>query len=145
MAGSIGSRIHDVCRVDRSSSSRVSVRRPDPGADAIRLLLLMTGLAIVSFGFVFLLGIWYLRGRDPYATPLPGSGGRPPGDLPAAVVGSLIDERVDHADLVATSFDLQRRGILTVGRSEQGVERMVYFRSRYAIPRRRCTVSSDRW
>ncbi len=92
----------------------------DQTRDAIRLLLLMTGLAIVSFGFVFLLGIWYLRGRDPHATPLPGSGGRPPGDLPAAVVGSLIDERVDHADLVATLFDLQRRGILTVGRAEQG-------------------------
>jgi hypothetical protein len=86
----------------------------DQTRDAIRLLLLVAGIAILSFGAIFLLGLWYLRGRDPHAPELPGSGGRPPTDLPAGVVGSLLDERVDHHDIVATLFDLQRRGVISL-------------------------------
>ncbi len=92
----------------------------DQTRDAIRLVLLVAGLAIFSFGFVFLIGLWYLKGRDPHTDPSPGAGGTPPGDLPAAVAGSLIDERVDHADLVATLFDLQRRGIVSVEHTAPG-------------------------
>lgn len=92
----------------------------DQTRDAIRLLLLVAGLAIISFGLVFLIGLWYLRGRDPHADPVPGAGGVPPSDLPAAVAGSLIDERVDHSDLVATLFDLQRRGIVAIDHTAPG-------------------------
>jgi uncharacterized protein (TIGR04222 family) len=82
--------------------------------DAIRLLLLVAGMAIVSFGSVLLLGLWYLRGRDPHAPKVPGMGGKPPHDLPAGLVGALLDERVDHHDIVATLFDLQRRGVISI-------------------------------
>src|SRR5690606_36449266 len=86
----------------------------------IRLLLLVAGIAIVSFGSVLLLGLWYLRGRDPHAPPVPGMGGKPPHDLPAGLVGSLLDERVDHHDIVASLFDLQRRGVLSIHHAEAG-------------------------
>ena len=99
---------------------QVDTPSADQTRDAIRLLLLMTGLAILSFGSVFLLGLWYLKGRDPHTDPSPAAGGRPPSDLPAAVAGSLIDERVDHHDLVATLFDLQRRGIVSVEHTDPG-------------------------
>ncbi|MBX3069410.1 MAG: DUF2207 domain-containing protein [Thermomicrobiales bacterium] len=102
------------------SSLQIDTASADQTRDAIRLLLLVAGLAIVSFGSVLLLGLWYLRGRDPHTERLPGAGGKPPGDLPAAVVGSLIDERVDHHDLVATLFDLQRRGVVSITHTAPG-------------------------
>ncbi|MGD9712588.1 MAG: DUF2207 domain-containing protein, partial [Thermomicrobiales bacterium] len=99
---------------------QVDTPTTDETTNAIRLLLLVAGIAILSFGFVFLLGLWYLRGRDPFAQWHPGSGGTPPSDLPAGIVGALLDERVDHQDLVASLFDMQRRGILEVSHTEPG-------------------------
>lgn len=95
----------------------------DETRDAIRLLLLVVGVAIVSFGSVLLLGMWYLRGRDPHAPAAPGMGGQPPQDLPAGLVGALIDERVDHHDIVATLFDLQRRGVISIDHAAPGADR----------------------
>jgi uncharacterized protein (TIGR04222 family) len=99
---------------------QVDTPTADETRDAIRLLLLVAGIAIVSFGSVLLLGLWYLRGRDPHAPKAPGAGGKPPHDLPAGLVGALLDERVDHHDIVATLFDLQRRGVIAIRHAETG-------------------------
>jgi hypothetical protein len=97
---------------------QVDTPTADETRDAIRLLLLVAGIAIVSFGSVLLLGLWYLRGRDPHAPKVPGVGGKPPHDLPAGLVGALLDESVDHHDIVATLFDLQRRGVIAIRHAE---------------------------
>ncbi|MBI4770903.1 MAG: DUF2207 domain-containing protein, partial [Chloroflexi bacterium] len=67
-------------------------------------------LALAAPLAVYLL--WYLRGRDPQVGPVPEYLSQPPGDLPPGVIGTLVDERADMRDIVATLVDLARRGYL---------------------------------
>lgn len=87
-------------------------------ADVIGLTILAVSLLIFIGGPLAALLLWYLRGRDPdMAVVVPDFVSEPPDDLPPAVVGSLVDERVDMQDIVSTLVDLARRGYLTM--SEQ--------------------------
>lgn len=58
-------------------------------------------------------------GRDPDTGPVPEYLSEPPSDLPPAVVGTLIDERVDVRDVLSTLLDLGQRGYLVI---EEGQE-----------------------
>ncbi len=68
--------------------------------------------------FFFLPGglylVWYLKGRDPKAGPVPEYLTEPPSDLPPGLVGVLIDEKADLRDITATLFDFARRGLVTL-------------------------------
>ncbi len=81
-------------------------------AAASVLLFLVGGVALLLH--------WYQRGRDPqteiYAEYLT----EPPSDLPPALVGALVDERVDAKEILATLFDLARRGVLDI--IEEGMD-----------------------
>ncbi|MCS6844923.1 MAG: DUF2207 domain-containing protein [Caldilineales bacterium] len=58
--------------------------------------------------------LWYRKGRDAVVK-LPAEWiPEPPGDLPPGMVGTLVDERADMKEVVATVVDLARRGALTV-------------------------------
>lgn len=58
--------------------------------------------------------LWYRKGRDA-AVKLPAEWiPEPPSDLPPGMVGTLVDERADMKEVVATVVDLARRGALTV-------------------------------
>jgi uncharacterized protein (TIGR04222 family) len=74
------------------------------GMLALSLLLLVTGpLGVVA--------LWYTRGRDPQlGVVIPDYITEPPDELPPAMVGALVDEKVDMQDIVSTLIDLARRG-----------------------------------
>ena len=73
----------------------------------------LTVLAIVG-GLLALFLLWYSAGRDaPVKLPadwIP----EPPSDLPAGMAGTLVDERADTKDVIASLVDLARRGVLAI-------------------------------
>src|SRR5581483_11323657 len=81
---------------------------------ALNFLLLLLGLLIPVAGLAALGVLWMLRGRDPSVK----GGARvleaPPSDLPAPMVGTLLDERADEHDVVASLVDLANRGVLRI-------------------------------
>ena len=78
----------------------------------IGLILLSVMLAIG--GPLGVYWLWYTRGRDPKIGPVPEYLSEPPGDLPPAVVGTLVDETADMRDILSTVIDLGRRGYLVI-------------------------------
>jgi uncharacterized membrane protein YgcG len=78
------------------------------------------GAIILTGGPASLYLLWYLRGRDQPAGLVAEQISEPPSDLPAAVVGTLVDERADLKDVIAGILDLARRGALRM--EEQKVE-----------------------
>jgi len=64
-----------------------------------------------GFGFY---ALYNARGRDPQIGPVPEFLSEPPSSLAPAVVGSLIDERADTRDVIATFIDLAHRGYLVI-------------------------------
>jgi len=77
------------------------------GLGLLALMLMIGGPALV-----FLL--WYMRGRDPQVGPVPEYLSEPPDGLPPGVLGTLIDEKADMRDVVATIVDLGRKGALRI-------------------------------
>ncbi len=80
----------------------------------LNLLVGALGLALLIGGPVGVFLLWRTRGRDPEIGPVPEYLSKPPSDLPAAVVGTLIDEQADMQDIMATLIDLARRGYLVM-------------------------------
>jgi hypothetical protein len=80
----------------------------------IHLMMIGIGLALVAGGGSTLYGLWYMRGRDPHAGVVADFLPTPPDDLPPGVVGALLDEHADEADVVATLVDLGRRGVIKI-------------------------------
>jgi uncharacterized membrane protein YgcG len=70
------------------------------------------GLVAVIGGPLALYLLWYKRGRDLPVSLAPEYVTEPPGDLPAGLVGTLVDEKADLPDIIATITDLGRRGAL---------------------------------
>lgn len=80
------------------------------------------GLLTLVAGGVGLYGLWYTRGRDPHTGVVAEFIPDPPDDLPAGAAGTLLDERADEQDIVATLVDLGHRGIITIAeRTSQGI------------------------
>ncbi len=75
------------------------------------------GLLLVV-GLIALFLLWFLRGRDRWIVPWVGAATHPPSDLSPAVVGVLLDRRVDMQDVLATIIDLARRGYLRIQAEE---------------------------
>ena len=73
--------------------------------------LSLAGLLIIG-GPVLLYLWWYRKGRDPAVGLVADYLPEPPSDLPAGMVGTLIDESADMQDILATVLDLARRGAL---------------------------------
>ncbi len=63
--------------------------------------------------------LWYMRGRDPEIGPVPEYVSEPPEELPAGLLGSLIDEQADMNDVVATIIDLARKGYLAIEETQE--------------------------
>ena len=76
------------------------------------------GLILIG-GPLALLLFWYLRGRDPQVS-LPAEYlTEPPTNNPPGVVGTLVDEKADMQDIIATLVDLARRGYLTIEEEQE--------------------------
>lgn len=72
------------------------------------------GLLFVLAGSLWVYLRWYTRGRDPLTGTVADYISEPPSDLPAGVVGTLVDEKADMQDIIATLIDLARRGVITM-------------------------------
>jgi len=70
------------------------------------------GLILLFGGPVGVYLLWYTRGRDVDSPLAPEYVTEPPSDLPAGVVGTLIDEHADMKDIIASILDLAERGAL---------------------------------
>ncbi len=83
------------------------------------LLAIVGTLVILGGGTLLIYLVWYTRGRDPDVGPVPEYVSEPPDDLPAGVLGALIDEKVDMRDVVASILDMARRGYLIIEEVER--------------------------
>lgn len=86
----------------------------EPVDALIRLILLGAMILLLVGGFLVMLIVWYTRGRDPQVGMIADSIAEPPDDLPPGAVGTLVDEHVDHHDVVATLIGLGRNGAVTI-------------------------------
>lgn len=75
-------------------------------------MFLGAGLLMLVGGTALLAGIWYTRGRDPEIGLVADIVPEPPDDLRPGAAGTLIDEETHTRDVIATVFDLARRGVL---------------------------------
>jgi uncharacterized membrane protein YgcG len=77
------------------------------------------GLILLIGGPVLVYILWYTRGRD-VQTPLVAEYiSEPPSDLPAGVVGTLVDEQADMKDIIASLLDLAERGAIRIEEQEE--------------------------
>ncbi len=78
----------------------------------IDLLMVVVSLLLMIGGIGALLLLWYLKGRDPDIAIPADILSTPPTDDPPGIAGTLVDERTDMEDVIATLVDLARRGYL---------------------------------
>lgn len=90
-------------------------------------LIFLTLALLVLFGGPALAALlWFLRGRDPQVGLAAEYLIEPPADMPPGMAGTLIDERADLRDVIATLADLAQRGVLTV--RERGWQKWIVAR-----------------
>jgi len=80
----------------------------------LNFLFLLLGLLLPVAGLVGIGLQWAVAGRDPAVKPGAPLVEAPPSDLPAPLVGTLLDERADVQDAVAALIDLAGRGIVRI-------------------------------
>ncbi|MCS7061886.1 MAG: DUF2207 domain-containing protein [Anaerolineae bacterium] len=84
----------------------------------LNVLLLLVSLLLLFGGPALAVVLWYVKGRDPHVGLIADYLSEPPADISAALAGTLVDERADLRDVIATLVDLARRGVLIM--EEQG-------------------------
>ena len=84
------------------------------------LAYLGAGLLIAIGGTLFVALRWFTTGRDPKIGLLADIVTEPPDDLHPGAAGTLVDERTDTRDVVATLVDLGRRGIIHIDEKTSG-------------------------
>jgi uncharacterized membrane protein YgcG len=80
----------------------------------INLVVLLISLVIFIGGPALTIVLWYMRGRDPQVGLVAEYLTEPPASIAPGEAGTLIDERADMQDIIATLVDLGRRGVLTM-------------------------------
>jgi uncharacterized membrane protein len=58
--------------------------------------------------------MWYVFGRDPSVGLMADQVSSLPANTPPGIVGTLVDEKADLQDILATMIDLARRGYMTI-------------------------------
>lgn len=85
-----------------------------PWKDFFNVIGALLAILIPLISALGLYVIWYMRGRDKTVGLVADYLAQPPSNLPAGVVGTLIDERADMKDIIASLVDLARRGVLKI-------------------------------
>lgn len=96
-------------------------------------IYLGVGLLLAVGGTLFMVLRWYTSGRDPKIGLIADIISTPPDDLHPGAAGTLIDERTDTRDVVATLVDLGRRNIIRIDEEETGVIAGFGTRTEYQI------------
>ncbi|HYJ13044.1 MAG TPA: DUF2207 domain-containing protein [Thermomicrobiales bacterium] len=86
----------------------------DTATQLLHLAFLVAMIALLVGGFVLVTVLWYVRGRDPHTGMVAEYIPEPPDDLPPGAAGTLLDERADHEDVVATMLGLARHGAIQI-------------------------------
>lgn len=84
----------------------------------LNLLFLFIGVVLAIAGPLALYLLWFAKGRDAPVRVVAQTSA-PPSDLPPGMVGTLIDERADMKDIIASIVDLARRGVLKMTEKEE--------------------------
>lgn len=95
-------------------ASRAAAQADSEHSALLLLISLAATVVVLIGGGLWLAVLWYAKGRDPHTGLIADFLPAPPDDLPPGVVGTLLDERADERDVVATFLDLARRGIITI-------------------------------
>ncbi|MCS7061887.1 MAG: DUF2207 domain-containing protein, partial [Anaerolineae bacterium] len=80
----------------------------------VDMVVLTLALLVVGIGVPAALVTWYRRGRDPHVGAVAEYLSEPPADLSPGLAGTLLDEKVEMRDVIATLIDLCRRGVLVM-------------------------------
>jgi uncharacterized membrane protein len=96
--------------------------RLEPYKALANVLLAAVGILLFIGGTIGVYLLWFTKGRDaPVALPIDLLR-EPPDDLPAAAVGTLIDERANDHDVIASIVELGERGVLYIEeRPQKGI------------------------
>jgi hypothetical protein len=86
----------------------------DTATQLLHLAFLVLMIALLVGGLVVVTVLWYVRGRDPHTGMVAEYIPEPPDDLPPGAAGTLLDERADHEDVVATMLGLARHGAIQI-------------------------------
>ena len=99
-------------------SWQAAADRADYIAENIRpianFISLFVAVLLASLGTVFLVLLWYTKGKDPDVGPGPSMLKEPPSDLPAPLVGVLIDGKAGSEDVVSTIVSLAEKGVISL-------------------------------
>ena len=93
-------------------------KRAENGA-FLNIVFIGLGLVLAVGGGLGTYGLWYSRGRDPHTGAVADFIPNPPDDLPPGAAGTLLDERADQRDIVATLVDLGHRGVIKIDEQVQ--------------------------
>jgi hypothetical protein len=86
----------------------------EPSEAWLHLIFIIAMLIVGVGGFVTIVILWFVRGRDPATGLVVDILTEPPDDLPPGAAGTLLDERADHQDVVATLLGLGRHGAIQI-------------------------------
>ena len=86
----------------------------DTATQLLHLAMLVAMIGLLVGGLVIVTVLWYVRGRDPHTGMVAEYIPEPPDDLPPGAAGTLLDERADHEDVVATMLGLARLGAIQI-------------------------------
>lgn len=81
------------------------------------LLALLASLVLLLGGPALAVVTWVTKGRDPNVGLVAEYLNEPP-NVPPGLAGTLVDEKADMADVIATFVDLARRGAITMQEEE---------------------------
>jgi len=87
-------------------------QRADDLKPVVDLVMVVASLLLLIAGIGGLILLWYLRGRDPDVAIPADILSQKPMDDPPGIAGTLVDEKTDMEDIIATLVDLARRGYL---------------------------------
>lgn len=96
------------------------VQRP-----VFNVLLGAVGLLLLVIGPLAVYALWLIGGRDPAVGAVASYRTDPPSELPPGLAGTLVDEKADLQDILATVVDLARRGVIEMEEQERKVFGMV--------------------
>ncbi len=86
----------------------------DTATALLHLAFIVGMVALLVGGVVIITVLWFVRGRDPAIGLIAEYIPEPPDDLPPGAAGTLLDERADHEDVVATLLGLARHGAIQI-------------------------------
>lgn len=111
-----------------------SIEDREQRRNAGQLMLVLAGIAILVIGSLTMLYAWYRGIREPNIGPVHQEITDLPREMPAVLVGSLLDEEVHPRDIAAGVLDLDRQGLVTIRNGTESETENYYLTLNRPIP-----------